>query len=202
MNRLNGPSNQPNEGELIRRAQGGEKEAFGDLVELLQDRVYNFSFRLTGNRDRAWDLSQEAFLKAFAAIGSFRGGSRFYTWIYRILLNLHMNKEKSMGRRMEKRSLSMNQTRDDNHRSALGERLAGPGNSDPSSEVLRKERKAAVQEAISQLAADQKQVVLLRDMEGMSYEEIADLLEIPVGTVRSRLHRAREELKRRLERIW
>ena len=166
-----------------------------------QDRIYNLSFRLTGQQDLAWDLSQEAFMKAYAAIRGFRAGSGFYTWMYRIVLNLHMNREKSMGGRMQKKTLSIDRTINDDHRSALRERIEDGADSDPTGEMVRKEREAAVQEAIAGLAADQRQVVLLRDMEGMSYEEIAELLSVPVGTVRSRLHRAREELKRRLERI-
>ena len=189
------------EADLVERARSGDVEAFGGLVSLNQDRVYNLSYRLTGQPDRAWDLSQEAFMKAYSAIQGFRGGSAFYTWIYRIVLNLHMNRENSMGGRMERRTLSIDRTVDDDHRSALKEDLSDGTDGDPSQDLVRRERGHAVQEAISMLPPDQRQVVLLRDMEGMSYEEIADLLSVPLGTVRSRLHRAREELKRRLERI-
>ncbi len=166
-----------------------------------QDRVYNLAYRLTGNRDLAWDLSQEAFMKAWAGIKSFRGGCGFYTWIYRIALNLHMNREKSLGRRMEKRTLSIDKERGENPRSTLREVIGTGKDSEPSSAMEQKEREAAVQQAILELDGAQRQVVLLRDMEGFSYEEIADLLDLPLGTVRSRLHRAREELKRRLEKV-
>lgn len=193
-------SAEQDEGKLVQEAIGGDKNAFEGLVDLYQDRVYNLSFRLTGRQDLAWDLSQEAFMKAFAAISGFKGEAGFYTWIYRIVLNLHINKEKSLAGRLDKKSYSMDNPGDED-RGALKDRLSSEANPDPSDEPMRREREAAVQAAIAALPPDYRQAVLLRDMEGLSYDEIAQMLSIPVGTVRSRLHRAREELKRRLQGV-
>lgn len=187
------------EKSLVRKACGGDRESFGKLVELHKDRVYNLAFRLTGSPDAAWDLSQDAFLKAWEAMASFRGASGFYTWIYRILLNLHMNREKSLGRRMERRTRSMDARFDGGGGPALKDCLEGPNAEGPAERVMRMERAEAVQAALSRLPSRHRQVLLLRDMEGLSYEEIAGLLRLPLGTVRSRLFRAREAMKRILE---
>jgi len=189
------------ESRWVQEAVEGNREAFGRLVDVYQDRVYSFSYRLTGQHEKAWDLSQEAFMKAFAAISGFKGKSGFYTWIYRIVLNLHMNREKSLAGRMEKKSYSMDNPIGCEDGPSFAKCISNGPDCEPSAEIERKEREIAVQNAVSKLPADQRQAVLLRDMEGFSYEEMADLLSIPIGTVRSRLHRAREELRRRLEGI-
>lgn len=190
-----------NERKLVERAIQGDRTAFEGLVELYQDRVYNLSFRLTGQEHRAWDLAQEGFMRAYAAITKFKGESGFYTWIYRIVLNLHMNWETKLSGKMEKQSLSLDYTKKGEEGAGLHESIPNGMGKEPSDEMMRKERERAVQEAIATLPADQRQAVLLRDMEGMSYEQIADLLAVPVGTVRSRLHRAREGLKQRLQGV-
>ena len=184
----------------IRRAREGDREAFGVLVKLHQDRVFNLAFRLTGREDAAWDLSQEAFLRAWEGISSFRGEAGFYTWIYRILLNLHMNREKSAGRRMERKTRSMEAGHRDGSGPAVKDSLAGGEGADPVVRAVRKETAEAVQAAIQRLAPKYRQVLLLRDMEGLSYEAIAELLDLPLGTVRSRLFRARDGVMRILER--
>lgn len=186
---------------LVGRARQGDRTAFEGLIDLYQDRVYNLSFRLTGQEAKAWDLSQEAFMRAFKAIKDFKGESSFYTWIYRIVLNLHLNQEQSLQGKMEKRALSINYSKEENGRPILQEAISNRSVGNPSEETLRKEREQAVQAGIAALPANYRQVVLLRDMEGLSYEEIADMLSLPVGTVRSRLHRAREELKQRLKGV-
>ncbi len=194
-----GVTSPADEAELLRQAVSGEREAFGQLVERYQDRVYNLAFRLTGRHHGALDLSQEAFVKAFAAIGRFRGESGFFTWIYRIVLNVHMNRERSLAGKAEKKTLSLNPT------SSYGEENlpiepTGGGGIDPSRPAEERERAEAIQQALLRLDEEQ-QVVLLRDMEGLSYEEIAGILKVPAGTVKSRLHRARENLKSRLKGI-
>jgi RNA polymerase sigma-70 factor, ECF subfamily len=188
------------EAELLRQAVSGGREAFGQLVERYQDRVYNLAFRLTGRHHGALDLSQEAFVRAFAAIGRFRGESGFFTWIYRIVMNLHMNRERSLAGKAEKKTFSLNPT------SRYGEEKrpaepAGGGGIDPSRPAEERERAEAIQQALLGLDEEQRQVVLLRDMEGLSYEEIAGILKVPPGTVKSRLHRARGNLKSRLKGI-
>ena len=132
---MNGPAEQ-DEGKLVKRAMKGDKGAFAGLVDLHQDRVYNLSFRLTGRKDLAWDLSQAAFMKAYAAITKFKGASGFYTWIYRIVMNLHINKEQSLAGRLERRSFSMDNPGQED-RGALKDRLPDAKDPDPSAEPMR-----------------------------------------------------------------
>lgn len=188
------------ESELILRAKEGDKNAFSRLVEQHQDRVFNLAFRLAGRHDRALDLSQEAFMRAYAAISRFRGESGFFTWIYRIVLNLHMSREKSLSGKAEKRSVSLDRRGNPGGRPDFPE-LEDAAETDPSMPLQKKERDALIQKALLDLEADQRQVILLRDMEGMSYDEIASLLGVPLGTVKSRLHRAREELGVLLKKV-
>ncbi len=184
--------------ELIQRASKGEREAFGELVVRHQDRVFNLAYRLTGRHHEAMDLCQEAFVRAFAAISNFRAESAFFTWVYRIVLNLHMNREKSLGGRAAKKMFSLDcPARSTDKPIEMMDQTAA----DPSLPIEDRERDEIIQEAIMKLEADHRQVVLLRDMEGMSYGEITAYLEIPEGTVKSRLHRARDELRALLKRI-
>lgn len=188
------------EADLVRRSIEGDREAFGLLVERTQDRIYNLAFRLTGQHHGALDLSQEAYIKAFAAMARFRGESGFYTWMYRIVMNLHMNKERGLEAKARKKTLSIDPaSRHEGNPLAID--VPGGEDGDPSRPLEERERDAAIQEALLELEADHRQVVLLRDLEGMAYDEIAAVLEIPVGTVKSRLHRARGELKIKLKGI-
>jgi len=188
------------ERELILKAREGDKTAFSRLVERHQDRVYNLAFRLAGRHDQALDLCQEAFLRAFAAIGRFRGESGFFTWVYRIVLNLHMSREQSLSGKADKRSVSLDSPANPGSRSSFPE-LMDPGDTDPSGPIEKKERDRLIQEALLNLEDDQRQVILLRDMEGLSYEDIAAMLGVPLGTVKSRLHRARQELGALLKKV-
>jgi len=188
------------EAELVRLSIEGDRGAFGRLVERTQDRIYNLAFRLTGQHHGALDLSQEAFTRALAAMPRFRGESGFFTWMYRIVMNLHMNRERSLAAKAEKRTFALDPvSRHENNPPAVD--VAERKETDPSLPLQKQERDAAIQNALLELATDQRQVVLLRDMEGLAYEEIADVLEVPVGTVKSRLHRARGELKVKLKGI-
>lgn len=175
---------------LIEACRAGRVEAFGELVGRYQDRLYPTALRLTGRPEDALDLLQDAFLRSFEKLDRFRGVSSFYTWVYRIMVNLALS-----GRRRRKAR----------PRPAGGEtveRLDPPDPSehaDPTGPIQRAERDARIQAALDALAPDFRAVVVMKEFDGLRYEEIAATLGVPVGTVRSRLHRARLELKDRLQ---
>jgi RNA polymerase sigma-70 factor (ECF subfamily) len=177
---------------LIEACRAGQVEAFGVLVRRYQDRLYPTLLRLTGCAEDAHDLLQDAFLRAFEKLGRFHGDSSFYTWIYRIAVNLALSDRR---RRRVTRRLAEGPN---------GEAIDppdDPNQSDPSLPLLRAERDDLVLEALNALAPDHRTVVVLKDLDGLRYEEIAEILGIPVGTVRSRLHRARGELRERLRAV-
>jgi RNA polymerase sigma-70 factor (ECF subfamily) len=166
---------------LVAACRAGDTQAFGVLVRRYQDRLFPTVLRLTGHEEDAYDLLQDAFLRAYQKLGHFQGHSSFYTWIYRIAVNLALS-----GRRKRRPVAERIEPADD------------PRHSDPSLPLERAERDARIQVALNALAADHRAVVVLKDLDGLRYEEIATILGIPVGTVRSRLHRARGELRDRL----
>jgi RNA polymerase sigma-70 factor (ECF subfamily) len=163
---------------LLSRCRDGQNEAFADLVRKYQDRIYNLIFRMTGVAEDAEELAQEVFLKAFENIRTFRGGSRFYTWLFRIAKNVAI----SHGRRKEA------QTAD----------LAAQREADPPAAAQAGETAQRVAAALSELDEEFRVVAILRDFEDMDYHDIAEVLELPVGTVKSRLHRARLMLRDKL----
>lgn len=177
---------------LIDACRAGNREAFGVLVTRYQDRLYPTIFRLTGCADEARDLLQDAFLRAFEKLDRFHGESTFYTWIYRIAVNLALS-----GRRRRKPVLRLNHDAD----SAPLDPAYDSAESDPSAPLQRAERDRMIQDALNALAADHRAVVVMKEFDGLQYEEIAAMLEIPIGTVRSRLHRARCELRVRLRSL-
>jgi RNA polymerase sigma-70 factor (ECF subfamily) len=174
---------------LIDACRAGQTEAYGVLVRRYQDRLYPTVLRLTGSAEDAQDLLQETFLRAFQKLGHFHGESSFYTWVYRIAVNLALS-----GRRRRRPSLRLGGVGE----VGPGESLADARDSDPSAPLERAERDRLIQEALGAIAADHRAVVVLKEFDGLRYEEIASVLGIPVGTVRSRLHRARCELRDRL----
>jgi RNA polymerase sigma-70 factor (ECF subfamily) len=183
---------------LVERAQNRDAEAFQTLVLRYQDRVYNTAFRLIGDRSLAEDLTQEVFFKAFKALNKFKGKSSFSTWLYRITVNACTSEWRKAGAQKRGKEVSFPQGGDDP--SGPSWEPAGEGGN-PGEQAEVAERNALVQKAISDLEEDYRTVVVLRDIEGFSYEEIADIIERPVGTVRSRLHRARSELKEKLKNL-
>jgi RNA polymerase sigma-70 factor (ECF subfamily) len=176
---------------LIEAARAGRTEAFGLLVRRYQDRLYPTVFRLTGCPEEAQDVLQEAFLRAYTKLGRFRGGSSFYTWLYRIAVNLAL----SARRRRPRAPLG------DGCRDGAAGPAADPAEYDPSLPLERTERDRLIQEALNALAPDHRAVVVLKEYDGLRYEEIGVVLGVPVGTVRSRLHRARCELRERLRSL-
>jgi len=177
---------------LIDACRSGKTEAFGDLVRRYQDRLYPTVFRLTGCAEDAQDLLQEAFLRAFQKLERFQGESSFYTWIYRIAVNLALSgrrRRRSLARRREVGFVDTLDPADD------------PRSTDPTAPLERAERDRLIHGALNALAPDHRAVVVMKEFDGLRYEEIGALLKIPVGTVRSRLHRARCELRDRLHTL-
>jgi RNA polymerase sigma-70 factor (ECF subfamily) len=171
---------------LIDACRRGQTEAFGMLVRRYQDRLYPTVLRLTGSAEDAHDLLQETFLRAYRKLSLFQGESSFYTWVYRIAVNLALSDRRRRKSARPAVDLSGRETFDP---------ADDPAQTDPAGPLERAERDARVQDALSTLAPDHRAVVVLKDLDGLRYEEIAELLNIPVGTVRSRLHRARNELR-------
>lgn len=185
------------EAACIRRCQAGDSAAFGDLVERYQDRIYNVMCRMAG-RDDAEELAQEAFLKAFENIHRFGGRSRFYTWLYRIAANLAISQRR---RGSKVRFLSMSGPADEGDQSfadTVTADLARQRTDAPDAAALAGERARQIEAALDELDEEFRIAVVLRDMEGLDYAEIADILDVPAGTVKSRIHRARIMLKDKL----
>ena len=177
---------------LIEACRAGRSEAFGVLVQRYQDRLYPTMLRLTGGAEDALDLLQDAFLRAFEKLDRFHGESSFYTWIYRIAVNLALS-----GRRRRKTTLRLG----GDGRGADLDPADDPDSSDPTLPLEHAERDVLIQSALDALADDHRAVVVMKEFDGLRYEEIASILNIPVGTVRSRLHRARLELRSRLRGV-
>lgn len=173
--------------QLIEAALKGDSAAFGCLVRKYQDRLYNTMLHVVGSPDDARDVVQDAFVKAFLKLETFRRSSAFYTWLYRIAFNTAMS---GVRRRRPIRSL-------DQRREAGQEPL--DASAAPSERLEREELAEQVRAALDTLSDEHRLVVVLRDVDGRGYDEIAEILEVPVGTVRSRLHRARMQLREQLK---
>jgi RNA polymerase sigma-70 factor (ECF subfamily) len=184
---------------FVARCQRGETEAFSVLVRRHQKKMLNIAYRMIGDYDEACDVVQEAFLSAYRAIGKFRGDARFSTWLCGIVLNHSRShiKRKTAHSRREAGSL------DDPMKSEDESFLNEPRSQEESvvERLEQREREAKIQECIGFLDGEQREVLVLRDIQGFSYEEIGVMLKLPQGTVRSRLFRARNALKDRLLRV-
>jgi RNA polymerase sigma-70 factor (ECF subfamily) len=176
--------------QLLDETLAGRSAAFGQLVAKYQDRLYNTLVHVTGSAEDARDVAQEAFVQAFIKLESFQRGSAFYTWLYRIALNLAISLTR---RRTVHASV-------DEMRQQTGAEPADTGDA-PSDRLERSERAIQVQAALANLGHEFRAVVVLREIEGYCYEDIAAMLEIPVGTVRSRLHRGRLLLREQLKAV-
>lgn len=173
---------------LVDRLRRGDPRAFEALVIAYQHRVFGVALRMLRNRAEAEEIAQEVFLRVHRAIDDFRGEARLSTWLYTIASRLCLNRLASGERRAPREG------------EETLERLAS-GDADPADELERSELETALHRAIAELPEERRIVVVLRDVEGLSYEEIAQALELELGTVRSRLHRARMDLKEKLERF-
>jgi RNA polymerase sigma-70 factor (ECF subfamily) len=179
---------------LIRRCRSGDVEAFGDLVLRHQDRLFGTLVHMLGSFEDARDAAQDAFVLAFQKLDSFRGDSAFYSWLFRIAYNAAVTGRRK-GRR-ERQHASVEAGRDQTGSEPLDERPTA----DPSYSVQSEERQALVRRGLDELPEEYRTVLVLKEMEGLRYEEIAEMVGCPIGTVRSRIHRAREELRTKLER--
>jgi len=180
--------------QLVERAQRGDKRAFELLVEKYQRKLARLLSRLVRDPGEVEDVTQEAFVKAYRALPSFRGDSAFYTWLYRIGINTAKNYLVAMGRRAPT-STEIEAEEAEGYES--GELLRDINT--PESLLLTKEIAGTVNAAIESLPEELRSAIQLRELEGMSYEEIAKLMDCPIGTVRSRIFRAREAIAERLK---
>ena len=175
--------------EFVSRLRAGDRRAFEELVRIQQHRVYGLALRMLGNPAEAQDVAQEAFLRAHRGLAEFRGEARLSTWLYAIVSHLCLSRLASSERRL---------TRDGEETlSRIADARPGPDQA-----LEQGELEEALHRAIGELPEERRIVVVLRDVEGLAYEEIAEVLDLPLGTVRSRLHRARLDLKEKLERFF
>lgn len=182
------------EAELLEQCRQGDAAAFGRLVLKYQDRIFNTCWRLCGNQADAEDFTQEAFIRAFQSMGSFAGRSRFSTWLFRIAVNLVLSARRSKGRRMTQSLDAQSDRRSGDPLPSKANRLAAEDPS-PEQHAAGREHERIVLQALNKLDDESRSVVVLRDVESFGYEEIAEILGIPTGTVKSRLHRARLALR-------
>ena len=178
---------------LVERVQQGDKQAFDVLVLKYQNKIIQLIYRYVHDPDEARDVAQEAFIKAYKAIDRFRGDSAFYTWIYRIAINTAKNHLVASSRRPPKGDIDAQDA--EQYEGAMGLKEYAT----PERLLLKDEIQAAIAKAIDELPDDLRTAIILRELEGLSYEEIAQTMECPIGTVRSRIFRARDAIDTRLK---
>lgn len=174
------------EQELVRAAAGGDTEAFARLVRTYENKIYSLAFRMCGSADDASDIAQEAFLAAWRGLPSFRGDSGFATWLYRLTSNAAIDYLRRQKKQRGDISL-------DDEELGLDAVDTGPG---PQDAAERTEVRSVVAAGLQELSEGHRQVLVLREIQGLSYEEIADVLEVDLGTVKSRISRARSALRK------
>jgi RNA polymerase sigma-70 factor (ECF subfamily) len=172
---------------LIADCLQGDTAAFGGLVRRYQDRLYNTVYRLVDNAEDAQDIVQDAFLNAYQALDHFKGDSLFFTWLYRIAVNTAISLK-----RKHRAAISMDVGRD---QGGVAEPADTSDLSRPEQALERTEQEHRIQNALNRLSPEHRAVLVMKDMEGQKYEAMAEVLQVPIGTIRSRLHRARLELR-------
>jgi RNA polymerase sigma-70 factor, ECF subfamily len=177
---------------LIADCLQGRSEAFGELVRRYQDRLFNTAYRMVGNAEDAQDVVQEAFLNAYQSLGSFKGDSLFFTWLYRIAVNTAISLK-----RKRRIAISINSGPD---QAGVAEPLDPSEVSQPGHALEQAEEERRIQQALGRLSPEHRAVLILKDIEGQKYETMAEVLQVPIGTIRSRLHRARMELRELLSK--
>ncbi len=184
--------------ELVARCNRGDREAFNELVLKYQKKVFNVAYRFVGDQEEANDLAQEIFAAAYQNLKKFRGDSKFSTWLFQIATNRGKNRFKYLKRRgfFVNKSSQIQDDEGENYQKAVPDFSTNPENLLASRQIRK-----VVQEAIEGLEPDHKEIVILRDIEGFSYEEIAQMLDLPEGTTKSRLHRARMVIKEKLKKV-
>jgi RNA polymerase sigma-70 factor, ECF subfamily len=175
---------------LIESALQGDRSAFTALVERYQDRLFNSMLHVTGSAEEAEDVVQDAFIRAFLRLDSFQQNSQFFTWLYRIAFNTALTR-----RRRKRPNISL-----DHYREVSGQEASDEGASVDEG-ILQNERVELVRAAIASLSENHRAILVLREMQDRSYEDISEILEISIGTVRSRLNRARMQLKLAIESL-
>ncbi|HAJ93097.1 MAG TPA: RNA polymerase sigma factor RpoE [Gammaproteobacteria bacterium] len=178
---------------LVEQVQAGDKQAFDVLVLKYQNKIIQLVNRYVHDADEAKDVAQEAFIKAYRAIGRFRGDSAFYTWLYRIAINTAKNYLVASGRRPPRSDIDAQDAEQYEGATGLKEYAT------PERLLLKDEIQEAIATAIDELPDDLRTAITLRELEGLSYEEIAQTMDCPIGTVRSRIFRARDAIDTRLK---
>jgi RNA polymerase sigma-70 factor (ECF subfamily) len=173
------------ERELVARIKEGDMDAFRELVEMHRDRIYAFVFYMTGDRSDADDITQETFIKAYKGLSKFRGDSSVYTWLHRIAMNLCIDRVRKLKKRKEV---------------PLSEIIPSHVE-EPFREAERSELRRIIEVALSGIPEKQRVILIMYEIQGFSYEEIASILGCPIGTVRSRLHKARNGLRERISKL-
>lgn len=183
------------EEQLIERCKAGDTACYGELVRLHQDKVFNMLYYTIGDYDAAQDAAQEAFLKAYKALGKFRGNSSFSTWLHRIAMNTarSMERKSKSGPRM----VPLERPRDNDD--GRYNETHGSEDDNPVDRAAMAEEKEIIHRALDRLSFDHRRLIVLRDIEGHDYSEIAEILQCPRGTIKSRLHRARTRLREEVE---
>jgi RNA polymerase sigma-70 factor (ECF subfamily) len=181
---------------LILQCQAGNRDAFDRLISKYQRRVYTFAYRLTGNAEDAADVAADVFVRLYTSLGSFRGNSSFVTWLYRVVTNIYLDSRK-------RKRIRQTQSLDDviELEESTVQRQYDDDSPTPQEIAEGRERTAALQKAIASLPEYQRVMIVMYHVDGMAYEEIAEALEMPIGTVKSRLNRARLALRRILEPV-
>ncbi|MBD3246068.1 MAG: sigma-70 family RNA polymerase sigma factor [Candidatus Omnitrophica bacterium] len=192
-------SNQMDDSELIERFLAGDGSCFDRLIERYQHMVFNVCMKMLGNYDDALDLSQDIFLKLYTSLGQFRGRAKFSTYLYRICMNYCKNRIARYSRRRRHEPFSKDapvSTADGGQR----ERQFAADGPSPRDAAAARQREALLRDAVHSLPADFREVIVLKEFQGLKYEEIAAVLEIEPGTVKSRLSRARQALKEKVKK--
>jgi RNA polymerase sigma-70 factor (ECF subfamily) len=177
---------------LIAECLQGRTAAFGELVQRYQDRLYHTVYRLVDNAEDARDVVQDAFLHAYQSLDGFKGDAQFFTWLYRIAVNAAISQK-----RKQRPVLSLDRGR--NEEDTQAEPLDASEFSRPGRALEQAEQDRRIQDALNRLSPEHRTVLILKDMDDQKYETIAEILRVPIGTVRSRLHRARMELRQLLQ---
>ena len=187
----------PSDAALVERFKGGDRSAYSEIVQRYQHRVFTLAMRWMGDEQIAAEVSQDVFIALFKALPKFRGDAKLSTWVYRVVVNHCKNRRLYRQRRAADRHESLEGSRDDDDVPRRQFASEGPG---ADSTTHRSEAEELIHTALAELDEEQRSIILLRDLEDLSYEEIGALLGLPRGTVKSRLHRARSELAKVLSR--
>ncbi len=187
--------------QLVRDIQAGKMPAFDKLVIKYQDAIFNLCFRMLGDYDEANDCAQETFIKVYNNIKSFKFKSSFSTWLYRIAINTCKNFISSQAFKMKQKTIRLDNPGPSSTEEETGQIDICDESSNPADLYEKKEKEMIIQETIETLPARQRMLVVLRDIEGKSYEEIADITGIKLGTIKSKLARARQELRGKLQGV-